>query len=165
MCGALGPRPEAVSGGRLERWPQAKSLKSAIALRKQWAFEACLIFPDLIRVKISTGETIMIRFSGSPRATPSLGSSFSRNDGVKRAARRREKEFMPRYYFDMKDGVPARDRSGLELVSDGAAIAHSKSLADKTRRDKPKGHPDLRVVVIDENGREVHRERIYPDAT
>ena len=70
---------------------------------------------------------------------------------------------MPTYYFDMKDGVPVRDRSGLELVSDGAAIVHSKSLADKVRRNKPKGHPDL--VVIDESGREVHREQIYPDAT
>ncbi|AWM02723.1 DUF6894 family protein [Bradyrhizobium amphicarpaeae] len=72
---------------------------------------------------------------------------------------------MPNYYFDMKDGVPVRDRSGLELVSDGAAIAHSKNLADGVRRDKPKGHPDLQVVVIDESGREIHRERIYPDAT
>lgn len=72
---------------------------------------------------------------------------------------------MPTYYFDMKDGVPARDRSGLELVSDGAAIVHSKNLANKVRREKPKGHPDLQVIVIDESGREVHRERIYPDAT
>ena len=72
---------------------------------------------------------------------------------------------MRTYYFDMKDGLPVRDKSGLELVSDGAAIAHSKNLADRVRREKPKGHPDLRIVVIDENGREVHRERIYPDAT
>ena len=72
---------------------------------------------------------------------------------------------MPTYYFDLKDGVPVRDRSGLELMSDGAAIVHSKSLADKVRREKPKGHPDLRIVVIDESGREVHREQIYQDAT
>jgi len=72
---------------------------------------------------------------------------------------------MPNYYFDMKDGVPVRDRSGLELVSDGAAIAHSKNLAEKVRREKPKGHHDLQVVVIDESGREVHCERIYPGAT
>ncbi len=71
---------------------------------------------------------------------------------------------MPTYYFDMKDGVPVRDSSGLELGSDGAAIAHSKSLADRVRREKPKGHPDLRILVIDESGREVHREQIYPDA-
>ncbi|PIT06283.1 hypothetical protein TSA1_24655 [Bradyrhizobium nitroreducens] len=72
---------------------------------------------------------------------------------------------MRTYYFDIKDGVPVRDRSGLELVSDGAAIAHSKDLADRVRREKPKGHPGLRIVVLDESGREVHRERIYPDAT
>ena len=58
---------------------------------------------------------------------------------------------MPTYYFDIKDGVPVRDRLGLELVSDGAAIAHSKSLADKLRREKPTGHPELQIVVIDES--------------
>ncbi|WP_306556677.1 MULTISPECIES: hypothetical protein [Bradyrhizobium] len=76
-----------------------------------------------------------------------------------------ENEFMPTYYFDMKDGVPVRDRAGLELVSDGAAIAHSKDLADRMRREKPNGHPDLEIVIIDESGREVHRERIYWSAT
>lgn len=69
---------------------------------------------------------------------------------------------MRTYYFDIKDGVPVRDKSGLELVSDGAAIAHSKSLADKVRRENSKGHPELRIVVLDESGREVHREPIYP---
>ncbi len=68
---------------------------------------------------------------------------------------------MNTYYFDMKDGVPVRDRAGLQLVSDGAAIAHSKQLADKVRQAKPAGHPDLRIVVVDENGREVHREQVY----
>lgn len=72
---------------------------------------------------------------------------------------------MRTYYFDFKDGVPVRDKSGLDLVSDGAAIAHSKDLADRVRREQPKGHRDLRIVVLDESGREVHREQIYPDAT
>ncbi|MBB4369959.1 hypothetical protein GGD63_002752 [Bradyrhizobium sp. cir1] len=72
---------------------------------------------------------------------------------------------MPTYYFDLKDGVPVRDKSGLDLVSDGAAIAHSKTLAEEVRREKPKGHPELRIVVIDESGREVHREQIYATAT
>lgn len=69
---------------------------------------------------------------------------------------------MHTYYFDMKDGVPVRDRTGVELVSDGAAIAHSKQLADKVRIERPAGDPDLRIVVIDESGREVHREQVYP---
>ncbi len=69
---------------------------------------------------------------------------------------------MPTYYFDIKDGVPVRDRSGLELASDGAAIAHSKSLAGRMREGKPLGHPELEIVVVEESGREVHREPIYP---
>ncbi|MCW2154326.1 UNVERIFIED_ORG: hypothetical protein M2215_000338 [Bradyrhizobium japonicum] len=73
----------------------------------------------------------------------------------------RERIVMRTYYFDMKDGVPARDKSGLEFGSDGAAIAHSKSLAEDVRTKRPGGHPDLRIVVIDENGREVHREPVY----
>ncbi len=105
-----------------------------------------------------------MQFSMSPRFIPRLGNFF-RDDDFNRAAWERGNEAMATYYFDMKDGVPARDRSGLELVSDGAAIAHSKSLADRVRRERPKGHPDLRIVVIDESGREVHRERIYPGAT
>ncbi|QAU45704.1 DUF6894 family protein [Bradyrhizobium guangzhouense] len=68
---------------------------------------------------------------------------------------------MRTYYFDMKDGVPTRDKAGVELASDGAAIAHSKQLADKVRLEKPAGHQDLRIVVIDESGREVHREQVY----
>jgi len=68
---------------------------------------------------------------------------------------------MRTYYFDLKDGVPVRDKSGLKLVSDGAAIAHSKSLADTVRKQTPDGNRDLRIVVIDESGREVHEEQVY----
>ncbi|MBR0827160.1 hypothetical protein JQ596_16605 [Bradyrhizobium manausense] len=69
---------------------------------------------------------------------------------------------MHTYDFDIKDGVPVRDKSDLEFVNDGVSIVHRKSLADNVRREEPKGHPELRIVVIDESGREVHRERIYP---
>ena len=47
---------------------------------------------------------------------------------------------MHTYYFDMKDGVPVRDRAGRELVSDGAAIALSKRLADEVRKGNPVGN-------------------------
>lgn len=66
------------------------------------------------------------------------------------------------YYFDMKDGVAVRDRMGLDLPSDGAAIAHCRSLAETVRKQSPNGHPDLRIVVVDESSREIHREQIYP---
>lgn len=69
---------------------------------------------------------------------------------------------MRTYYFDFKDGVAVRDRSGLELLGDGAAIAHSKDLAARVRRQQIRVNPDLHVVVVDESGREVHREKVYP---
>ena len=69
---------------------------------------------------------------------------------------------MRTYYFDLKDGVPVRDKSGVELASDGVAIEHSRVLAARVRREKPRGDPDLRIHVVDETGREVHRENVYP---
>jgi len=66
------------------------------------------------------------------------------------------------YYFDIRDGVPARDVKGLVLASGRAAIAHSKRLATIIR-DKPHtSRKDLHIVVIDESGKEIHREPVYP---
>ncbi|MGN8545048.1 DUF6894 family protein [Bradyrhizobium sp. 13971] len=44
---------------------------------------------------------------------------------------------MRTYYFDTKDGVPVRDRIGLEFASAAAAITHSKQMASKIRREIP----------------------------
>ena len=69
---------------------------------------------------------------------------------------------MQTYYFDMKDGVPVRDRAGMKFASNGAAIVHSKQLAEKIRSEKRAVNADLYIVVVDESGREVHREPVYP---
>jgi hypothetical protein len=66
------------------------------------------------------------------------------------------------YYFDIQDGIPVRDRKGIELQSGTAAIQHSKRLATLMREKNPPGRKDLNVVVIDESGREIHREAVYP---
>lgn len=71
---------------------------------------------------------------------------------------------MQTYYFDLQDGIAVRDREGIELVSGGAAIEHSKRLAASMRQKRPLGHKDLNVIVTDENGREIHREAVYPAA-
>ncbi len=71
---------------------------------------------------------------------------------------------MRTYYFDMKDGIPTRDREGIEFSSTAAAIAHSKELARRLRDEPRLKDPALAVVVIDESGTEVHREKVYPDA-
>lgn len=70
---------------------------------------------------------------------------------------------MPTFYFDRKDGVSIRERAGLEFPSISNAIEHSKELARRLSHEQPRKDPTLSIVVIDEPGAEVHRERVYPD--
>lgn len=70
---------------------------------------------------------------------------------------------MRTYYFDVRDGIPVRDRHGLEFPTSSGAIEHSKDLARRLRADPRRKDSALSVVVIDESGSEVHRERVYPD--
>jgi hypothetical protein len=70
---------------------------------------------------------------------------------------------MRTYYFDMKDGVPTRDRKGIEFSSAAGAIAHSKELARRLRNEPRLIDPALAIIVVDESGTEVHREPVYPD--
>ena len=70
---------------------------------------------------------------------------------------------MRTYYFDIRDGIPSRDRKGLEFPLISAAIEHSKDLARRLRDDRRRRDPGLSVVVLDQDGAEVHREQVYPD--
>ena len=69
---------------------------------------------------------------------------------------------MRTFYFDMKDGVPIRDRVGLQFPTAAGAIEHSKELARRFSHEHPLKDRDLAIVVIDESGSEVHREQVYP---
>jgi hypothetical protein len=71
---------------------------------------------------------------------------------------------MKTYYFDMKDGVPSRDRTGLEFATSGGAIEHSRELARRLRHDPRITDPTLSIVVIDESGAAIHREPVHPNA-
>jgi hypothetical protein len=71
---------------------------------------------------------------------------------------------MRTYYFDIKDGIPSRDRQGIEFASAGGAIEHSKELARRLRSDNRLGDAGLAIGVVDESGAEIHREAVYPDA-
>jgi hypothetical protein len=71
---------------------------------------------------------------------------------------------MRTYYFDMKDGLPTRDRKGIEFATAGGAIEHSKQLAQRLRNDSRIKDPALAIVVVDESGAEIHREPVHPDA-
>ena len=70
---------------------------------------------------------------------------------------------MRTYYFDIKDGVPTRDRQGLEFATMSGAIRHSNELAKRLRDDPRSSDPALSIVVIDESGTEIHRERVHPE--
>jgi hypothetical protein len=70
---------------------------------------------------------------------------------------------MRTYYFDMKDGIPTRDRKGIEFSSAAGAIAHSKELAQRLRDEPRLIDPELAIIVVDESGTEIHREPVYPD--
>jgi hypothetical protein len=69
---------------------------------------------------------------------------------------------MRTFYFDMKDGIPNRDRRGLEFSTAGGAIEHSKELARRLRRDPRIKDRALSIVVVDEMGAEIHREPVHP---
>lgn len=72
---------------------------------------------------------------------------------------------MRTFYFDTKDGVPVRDRTGQDFASTLAAIAHSKELAIRLRAERPQRDKALSVIVLDESGAEIHREPVFPDAS
>ena len=70
---------------------------------------------------------------------------------------------MRTYYFDKKDGVPSRDRAGLQLPNVAAAIEHGRQLARRLRGDPGTGDLGLYISIVDESGTEVHREQVNKD--
>jgi hypothetical protein len=72
---------------------------------------------------------------------------------------------MRTYYFDMRDGIPVRDRKGLEFPTAGGAIEHSKTLARQMRDDPRAKGRAFSIVVIDQSGAEIHREQVEPRST
>jgi hypothetical protein len=70
---------------------------------------------------------------------------------------------MRTFYFDVRDGVPSRDRTGLEFPTAAGAIEHSKELARRIRGDARLGDRNLSIAVIDESGAEVHRQPVYAE--
>jgi hypothetical protein len=66
-----------------------------------------------------------------------------------------------KYFFDMKDGVPLRDRIGLEFENNADAIAHCGVLAEHFYRDSLTDDQDLEISVVNALGREIHREFVH----
>jgi hypothetical protein len=68
---------------------------------------------------------------------------------------------MQTFFFDMKDGVPMRDRVGIEFGTNIEAIAHSKVLAQHFRDGSLRDDQDLEISVVNASGREIHREFVH----
>jgi len=49
------------------------------------------------------------------------------------------------FYFDIKDGVPIRDRIGKRFALN-AAIDHSKRLAARFRNESSQDEPDMTIL-------------------
>jgi hypothetical protein len=68
---------------------------------------------------------------------------------------------MQKFFFDMKDGVPMRDRVGIEFGTNIEAIAHSRVLAQHFRDASLRDDQDLEISVVNASGREIHREFVH----
>jgi hypothetical protein len=68
---------------------------------------------------------------------------------------------MQKFFFDMKDGVPMRDRIGLDFSSNADAIAHCKVLAQHFFDESLTDDQDLEISVVNAVGREIHRQFVH----
>jgi hypothetical protein len=68
---------------------------------------------------------------------------------------------MAMFFFDMKDGVPMRDRVGIELTGNAEAIIHCKELAQHFRDESLRDDKELEISVVNAVGREIHREFVH----
>ena len=64
-----------------------------------------------------------------------------------------------RFYFDLRDGVPVRDRVGREFRFRSEAIEFAKEYATSLRAAGKRR--DLRVSVLSEDGSLVHEEPVH----
>ena len=68
---------------------------------------------------------------------------------------------MQKFFFDMKDGVPMRDRIGIEFNTNAEAISHCKEIVQDFRDNSLRDDQDLEILVVKESGREIHREYVH----
>jgi uncharacterized protein DUF6894 len=68
---------------------------------------------------------------------------------------------MQKFFFDMKDGVPMRDRIGVEFNTNAEAIGHCQEIAQDFRDNSLRDDQDLEILVVNKGGREIHREFVH----
>ena len=67
---------------------------------------------------------------------------------------------MQKFFFEMKDGVPMRDRVGTDFKCNLEVIEHCKELAQH-RDDSLRDDKDLEIFVVNTLRREIHREFVH----
>jgi hypothetical protein len=68
---------------------------------------------------------------------------------------------MQKFFLDMIDGVPFRDRIGIEFKTNADATAHCGVLARHFFEQSLTDDQDLEISVVNASGREIHREFIH----
>lgn len=68
---------------------------------------------------------------------------------------------MQKFFFDMKDGVPMRDRIGVDFNTNAEAIQHCKEMAQDFRDNSLRDDQDLEIAVVNSGGREIYREFVH----
>ena len=68
-----------------------------------------------------------------------------------------------RFFLDVKAAVDTLNRFELRFAFDEEAIKHSKELAASLRRRHFNNHPGLTIAVLDQSGRTIHEEVVYPE--
>ena len=58
---------------------------------------------------------------------------------------------MQKFFFDMKDGVPMRDRIGIEFNTNAEAISYCKEIAQDFRDNSLRDDQDLEILVVNES--------------
>jgi len=68
---------------------------------------------------------------------------------------------LQKFFFDMEDGVPMRDQTGIEFNTNAEAIVHCKELAQHWRDESWRDDKDLEISVVNSIGREIHKEFVH----
>jgi hypothetical protein len=68
---------------------------------------------------------------------------------------------MQKFFFDMKDGVPHRDKVGIEFKTQSEAIEYCKEIVRHFRDESLRDDQDLEISVVNAIGREIHREFVH----
>jgi hypothetical protein len=68
---------------------------------------------------------------------------------------------MQKFFFDMRDGVPMRDKIGIEFSTNAEAVSHCKELAQRWRDESLRDDKDLEISVVNSLGREIHKEFVH----